>query len=178
MDEEWRALPNWYGDCYEVSSTGLIRSLTRSVRTKGNKTRVLRSQVINPRINQGGYEQVTLSKNRIAKTFLVHRLVCEAFNGPPPDDSKTWVLHGDGNRRNNLPENLRWGDVVDNVADSILHGTIARFNATKTHCPQGHEYTEENTYINPGRGSRACRICKTKHGRESWRRVHGKPIYD
>lgn len=28
----------------------------------------------------------------------------------------------------------------------------------KTHCPLGHEYTPENTYVNPS-GGRACRVC-------------------
>jgi hypothetical protein len=31
--------------------------------------------------------------------------------------------------------------------------------ADKTHCPQGHEYTEENTYH--WRGERHCRTCRT-----------------
>lgn len=30
-------------------------------------------------------------------------------------------------------------------------------NSKKTHCPEGHEYTKENTRID--RGSRACRTC-------------------
>jgi hypothetical protein len=34
------------------------------------------------------------------------------------------------------------------------------YNGAKTHCPQGHEYTPENTYIN--RGRRNCRECR-KH---------------
>lgn len=29
----------------------------------------------------------------------------------------------------------------------------------KTHCPQGHEYTEENTYVTK-RGSKTCRTCR------------------
>lgn len=33
-------------------------------------------------------------------------------------------------------------------------------NLSKTHCPQGHEYTPENTYTVPGKNSRACRLCK------------------
>lgn len=32
-------------------------------------------------------------------------------------------------------------------------------NAAKTHCPQKHKYTPENTYIDP-RGRRMCRICR------------------
>ena len=37
------------------------------------------------------------------------------------------------------------------------------YNTTpKTHCPQGHEYTEENTAIRPrktGKPARQCRVC-------------------
>ncbi len=32
--------------------------------------------------------------------------------------------------------------------------------ALRTHCPQGHEYTSENTYVNPKRGSRTCKTCQ------------------
>jgi hypothetical protein len=37
-------------------------------------------------------------------------------------------------------------------------------NSSKTHCPQGHEYTEENTYITP-KGSRVCRTCMKTNSR-------------
>ena len=33
-----------------------------------------------------------------------------------------------------------------------------RYNAQKTHCPQGHPYDAENTYKRMG-GKRGCRIC-------------------
>lgn len=32
-------------------------------------------------------------------------------------------------------------------------------NREKTHCPKGHEYTPENTYVNP-KGWRLCRMCR------------------
>jgi hypothetical protein len=32
-------------------------------------------------------------------------------------------------------------------------------------CPQGHEYTEENSYFHPSRNGRVCRICKREQGR-------------
>ncbi len=35
----------------------------------------------------------------------------------------------------------------------------------RTHCPQGHEYNEENTYVSK-RGSRTCKICRREAGRK------------
>jgi hypothetical protein len=37
-------------------------------------------------------------------------------------------------------------------------------NSAKTHCPYGHEYTEENTYLTT-KGSRVCRICSKENGK-------------
>lgn len=34
-----------------------------------------------------------------------------------------------------------------------------KFNAGKTHCRNGHKYSEENTYVNP-KGERVCRTCR------------------
>lgn len=45
---------------------------------------------------------------------------------------------------------------------------LSTVNADKTHCPQGHEYTDENTYL--FRGWRSCRECHRVHARESARR--------
>lgn len=36
-------------------------------------------------------------------------------------------------------------------------------NGEKTHCPQGHEYTPENTYRIPSTGTRLCRECQRVH---------------
>ena len=48
--------------------------------------------------------------------------------------------------------------------------SLAKLNAEKTHCPQGHEYTAENTYIeNSKRGlGRRCRICLSERGRRRY----------
>ena len=42
------------------------------------------------------------------RTYKVARLVCEAFNGPPPS-SESVCMHLDENSRNNAPANLGWG---------------------------------------------------------------------
>jgi hypothetical protein len=47
------------------------------------------------------------------KTYKVHRLVCEAFNGPPPAESV--CMHLDEDASNNRPENLAWGTQKQNL---------------------------------------------------------------
>jgi hypothetical protein len=36
-----------------------------------------------------------------------------------------------------------------------------------THCPAGHPYNEENTYIHPGTNKRTCRPCGTHRKQEA-----------
>ena len=46
------------------------------------------------------------------------------------------------------------------LRENILRGTSPTAkNAAKTHCPQGHPYNVENTYHNPARVERKCRVC-------------------
>lgn len=47
-------------------------------------------------------------------TYKVHRLVCEAFNGPPPKD-KPVCMHLDENAANNRADNLAWGTQKENL---------------------------------------------------------------
>lgn len=48
------------------------------------------------------------------KNYRVHRLVCEAFNGPPPPGTQC-CMHLDEDFRNNRPENLKWGTQKQNL---------------------------------------------------------------
>lgn len=40
--------------------------------------------------------------------------------------------------------------------------------AERTHCPEGHEYTPENTYVKPSTGHRECRTCIRKRSKRQW----------
>ena len=41
----------------------------------------------------------------------------------------------------------------------------------KDYCKNGHEFTEENTYVRPSNGKRACRVCARKKA-NNWRAKH------
>jgi hypothetical protein len=58
-------------------------------------------------------------------------------------------------------ENIRRGDAPK------LAGTWQR---ARTHCPQGHEYSIENTYRHPGTNYRSCRICRESRERAKLKR--------
>jgi len=44
-------------------------------------------------------------------------------------------------------------------------------NSRKTHCVNGHEFTPENTYIHPKRGTRACKTCAKLRSAEYYLRL-------
>lgn len=140
--EEWRAVVGWEG-LYEVSSLGRVRNI--------------QGHLMKPWVNNGGYNQIGLSGRGAKKQRLVHRLVCEAFHGPPPAGAAL-ALHGPGGLQDNSVKNLYWGDNGRNMRDRQRDGTDP--NASKTQCPQGHPYSKENTRVAKMRGSRRCRICE------------------
>lgn len=63
---------------------------------------------------------------------------------------------------------------LDNVAFSHMKCNCGarRENA---HCPEGHEYTEENTYQYP-KGHRECRQCREKWQRSRLDKRHQVPV--
>jgi hypothetical protein len=76
-----------------------------------------------PNIN--GYMRVRMGRGEARKSYLVHRLVANAFLPPRPSHLHQ-IRHLDGNQTNNIASNLAWGTAADNAADRDLHGTTAR----------------------------------------------------
>jgi len=101
---------------YAVSSWGRIK------RIKDGKTNSKVGKILKTQIDFRGYETAHIRANGKRITRRVHRLVCEAFNGPCPS-LKHHVAHGDGNPRNNMHSNLRWATASENYLDKIQHGT-------------------------------------------------------
>lgn len=71
---------------------------------------------------QRGHYGVILHVNRRQRLVGVHRLILEAFVGPPPQPGMHACHFPDPDPTNNRLSNLRWGTPAENVADAIVQG--------------------------------------------------------
>lgn len=68
-----------------------------------------------------------------------------------------------------LPDATLTRSEVRILCDEVDGLSPAAVNAEATHCVNGHEFTEANTYRRPDKGARCCRRCKAD--REAARRL-------
>jgi HNH endonuclease len=87
------------------------------------------------------------------RTLLAHRVAYELLIGPIPEGLQ--IDHLCRNPSCVNPAHLEPVTSRENLLRGV--GEPAR-NAAKTHCPQGHEYSPENTYAY--RGMRMCVECR------------------
>lgn len=154
--DEWRPVLGYEG-YYEVSRCGGVRSVDRTVRYGSSALRTHRGRELRTfRSPPTNYLTVSLYRDGGQTNRRLHTLVLEAFVGPRPMPDMD-ACHNNGDKDDNRVENLRWDTKSANAQDSLAHGSNAE--AKKTHCYRGHEFTADNTYINPTSGGRQCRQC-------------------
>lgn len=154
MSEQWKAIPGWEG-YYEVSDQGRVKSCARSVPGRPGRMINRRERLLTPHRSRDGYVSVELCRDNVRHHMKVHRAVLFAFVGPCPEGME--ACHADGVRDNNVLANLRWDTRSANTLDKVAHGNHPM--ASRTHCVNGHEFTEANTYLRPDRSGRSCRAC-------------------
>jgi hypothetical protein len=120
MKVEWKDISDYEG-YYQISNTGLVRSLDREVKTKGGSIKICKSKIINTGMSQG-YKQALLTKNNKRKMFRINRLVALHFCNNP--DNKPWVNHLDGIKHNNCFNNLEWCTPSENMQHAYDTGLM------------------------------------------------------
>lgn len=170
-DELWAPIPG-FADAYTVSDRGRVKSLPRTV-LRGSKQYRIPGKILKNRIDDVGRQGVMLYSGgkRYGRGYFVHRLVLLAFVGPCPVGME--CCHANDVPGDNRLSNLRWDTHSANGHDKVRNG--GDYNANKTHCVNGHEFTPENTYAQT-KGGRGCKECQRKCIREHMRRVRSKPL--
>lgn len=162
--EEWiKSL--WNGDKYDISTYGSVRN---------KKT----GRILKPGHTKDGYLQVVLYCRGKKRTFRLHRLVWESFNGPIPEGMQVNHINEDktdcslANLSLATPkENVNWGTKIKRTAIS-LQGKLVNREDQSTPVQQfkidgtfiaAYKSTMEAERQNPGLfHSRISSCCKGK----------------
>lgn len=111
--EYWRDIIGYEGK-YQVSNLGNVRSINYH-----------REHITKPLafiLDQDGYKQVKLCKDKKVYFKRVHRLVAEMFI--PNPYNKEQVNHIDGNKGNNSILNLEWATPKENMQHAFKTGLM------------------------------------------------------
>lgn len=111
--EEWKPVSD-YPD-YLVSDRGRVMRCRSTHQKRAGQILAL--------VTVQGYRKIGLWRDGVCKQVFLHRIMCDAFNGPAPFEGAL-VRHLDGDPLNNRPENLAWGTHQDNSDDKRAHGRV------------------------------------------------------
>ena len=89
-----------YEGIYGITSCGKVWSYKRK-------------KFLKHRVNNYGYLYVNLSKNGKYKSYVIHRIVAEAYL--PNPENLPEINHKDENKANNCLQNLEWCDASYNT---------------------------------------------------------------
>lgn len=90
------------------------------------------------------------------KVTVAHRASYQLFVGPIPEGCE--IDHLCRNPCCANPNHLEAVPHIVNCQRGVAGAIVAEMSRSKTHCPQGHPYDDENT-IHSKSGKRKCRAC-------------------
>ena len=119
-----------------------------------------------------GHGQVIL--HRGAKQLGAHRVSWEIHNGSIPKGM--YVCHKCDNPSCMNPDHLFIGTNLDNIKDMWAKGRgkpPPDVKSSRTECPKGHPFDEQNTYHYPFHNGRRCRECHKLDQRRARKKQKG-----
>jgi len=122
MAEAWRpilSLPE-----YLASSEGRLMRIPSIAQTPYGGARIYGGMPTKGVLSEGRY-QISYK----AKTYRVHRLICEAFAGPEPFAGAV-VMHLNEDATDNRASNLAWGTQKENLAAPGFRAYLKRRNCS------------------------------------------------
>ncbi|WBK39941.1 HNH endonuclease [PinkBerry-associated phage LS06-2018-MD08] len=118
MKEIWKDIKGYEG-YYQISNLGRVKSLERKCKTN-NSYRIKKEKILKGGFTTKRYKHVTLLKNKITKTYQIHRLVAIAFIENLLN--KETVNHKNGIKDDNRVENLEWMTYSENIKHAFDTG--------------------------------------------------------
>lgn len=125
--EVWKEIPEYEG-LYAISNKGRIKSLERDT-IATNRIIHQSEKLLTPSPNATGYLHIHLSKDKIRKSFFIHRLVAMCFIDNP--NNYPHIDHIDTNKNNNSVENLRWVTPSLNMQNDLTRKHLSQAGKSK-----------------------------------------------
>ena len=140
MKEIYKDIIGFEGS-YQISNLSNVRSLDTYYKRYGSDVPIKRKGMILNQNNVQGYLRVNLSKNKISKSYSVHRLV--AIHFIPNPFNKPQVNHLNGIKNDNRIVNLKWATQSENM----IHSYTSNLHKKESLRKKVKQFSLDNKYI-------------------------------
>lgn len=163
--EVWKDIEGYEG-IYQISSLGRVKSCDRYTPKKNGRMRHEKEK-LRALIDVHGYLYCELWINNTHKRYAIHRLVAGAFI--PNPENKPEVNHKDGNKKNNVVDNLEWVTYSENNLHAFKLGLMKAYDRSGENNPMYGKHHSDSAKEKIGAVHKGL-----KHSEEAKRKMSAK----